>query len=223
MVYVRNCLNSMQLTKINTCAGIESVWLDIHPDKNPNHTFRVGVFYRPPSQSRKLDDAMIKEIDNGTTRRTILIGDFNLPKFVQDSDCLDKTTCNFKHCFEESFLMQMVTEPTRNNEILDLVLISEDLSINNLNVGEQIGTSDHNIIRFDVLINHNMKPNSNKTYMPNFCRADFEGLRLLMRQINWEHEFEGRDALSMWEIFKNIILESESYFVPLKQIRKKKK
>ena len=39
---------------------------------------------------------------------------------------------------EISFLQQLVTEPTRENNILDLVILSQDHLINNVTVGEHL-------------------------------------------------------------------------------------
>ena len=47
---------------------------------------------------------------------------------------------------QDNFLTQLVTEPTRSQNILDLVLSTSPDIIKNLTVGEQF--SDHNIFTF---------------------------------------------------------------------------
>ncbi len=48
----------------------------------------------------------------------------------------------------DNFLTQWVKEPTRGDNILDLVLTTEDDIVSDLRVGEELGSSDHKIIRF---------------------------------------------------------------------------
>jgi hypothetical protein len=44
----------------------------------------------------------------------------------------------------DSFLLQHVQEPTRENNVLDLVLSSTEGVVDNLEVKEHLGNSDHN-------------------------------------------------------------------------------
>ena len=51
----------------------------------------------------------------------------------------------------EEYLTQWIDKPTRGNNTLDLVFSSEDNMISKLSVGEKLGKSDHNMIRFEIL------------------------------------------------------------------------
>ena len=50
----------------------------------------------------------------------------------------------------EELLTQWVGEATRGNNVLDLVFSSEDDLISNLAIGEKLGKSDHNMIKFEI-------------------------------------------------------------------------
>ena len=51
---------------------------------------------------------------------------------------------------EMGFLEQLVTEPTREQAILDLVMCNEADLIMELKVKEPLGSSDHNMIEFTL-------------------------------------------------------------------------
>jgi len=62
-------------------------------------------------------------------RHFLLMGNFNypLPRWPPqlDSDGLSGQAKEFCHCLEDNFLVQHITTPTRNENILDLVITDE--------------------------------------------------------------------------------------------------
>jgi len=52
-------------------------------------------------------------------------------------------------CYQNG-LTQFVDQPTRNNNILDLVLSSSNKIISDINILPPIGASDHNVVMFDM-------------------------------------------------------------------------
>ena len=52
---------------------------------------------------------------------------------------------------EDNFLHQLVTESTRENNIFDLVIASQDHLVNNVEVGEHFGSCDHKLVRADII------------------------------------------------------------------------
>ncbi len=51
---------------------------------------------------------------------------------------------------ENHFLSQLVFEPMHGNNIIDLVIVSQDHLINNVVVGEHLGSCDHKLVRADI-------------------------------------------------------------------------
>ena len=51
-----------------------------------------------------------------------------------------------------SFLTQHVLEPTREENVLDLVVSSENEFVDNVKIYEPLGNSDHNEIHFDIKV-----------------------------------------------------------------------
>ena len=216
LVYVKTKLRPFVKNHINTCEEVESLWIDISPDANPNNKIRIGTFYRPPNQSKELDLAMIDEIERGLIKNTILIGDFNLPKLLKDGISTNWETALFREGFEELFLTQHVLQPTRFDEILDLILTNNESLLGDVVLGESLGNSDHVIIRFSIKCQ--FKRMSGRLYFaPNFAKGDYEAIRLFLGRIEWTRILEGKDVYEMWNIFKNILAETQYQFIPMKK------
>ncbi len=93
-----------------------------------------------------------------------ILGDFNLPHI--DWATLSGTEIESHRMIEfleENYLSQMVSEPTRQNNILDLVITkakrilqltvvitTQDNLVSNVTVGEHFGSCDHKLVRIDI-------------------------------------------------------------------------
>ena len=53
---------------------------------------------------------------------------------------------------QDCFLTQHVLEPTRCGNVLDLMLSSQNELVDNVNVHESLGSSDHNQIHFNIKV-----------------------------------------------------------------------
>ena len=69
-------------------------------------------------------------------------------------------------CLSEALLgfdpEQCVTEPTREHNILDLILVNDPLVINSCVTAAPLGNSDHNIVEFNLVIPTDKTSNINK-------------------------------------------------------------
>ena len=104
-----------------------------------------------------------------------------------------------------------MTEPTRNN-VLDLVLTSEEAMIENLEIKENLSTSDHNIIYWHLITKTEMHQNTATKF--NFSRADYANLMECLRKIDWDLKFQDQDVEKMWNVFSDIMNELIVQFVP---------
>jgi len=80
--------------------------------------------------------------------------DFNFPEIKWDkNDVFGVNTVSyyFLETINELGLHQLVSTPTLEKNILDLVLCSHKLLVQNLEVGPPFSSSDHNSISFDLL------------------------------------------------------------------------
>lgn len=85
---------------------------------------------------------------------------------------------------EEFNLQQLVTEPTRNTSILDLLLTNREDIIQENEVVDGIPGSDHESVQFSINLTKK-KITRHRRLMYNFKRADFKAFRELLSKIPW--------------------------------------
>ncbi|CAG2206629.1 unnamed protein product [Mytilus edulis] len=164
----KDLLSTAEITLDTDC---EICWNKIEiKGSKPLYT---GCYYRPPDNNI----ASIESLNTSLTRLThsnnlpnlVLTGDFNMPdiKWEIDEDnnfqikkpnnYSMETNNKFIEALEENCLTQIVKEPTRQDNILDLVLTTNPTSIESISV--QDGMSDHSIVITDI----NLKAKTQKS------------------------------------------------------------
>ncbi len=102
------------------------------------------------------------------------MGDFNLLHIDwQTLTGVETQSHKMLEFLEDNFLHQAVTKPTRENNKLDLVIVSQDHLINSVTVGEHFASCDHKVIRAE---RNTSKAFENKTLVPSFRRGNFKDL-----------------------------------------------
>ena len=128
----------------------EFIVIDILFSNNRKITF--GVFYRPPnSETKPLEVLQTALQEIGLRNDLILVGDFNLSAFDWQNTCTLNNSANYTLLLDivyDNFLTPLVNSPTREENILDLVLVSAPDIVDNLTVEEPF--SDHNAITFSI-------------------------------------------------------------------------
>ena len=126
--------------------------------QNSFRKFKIGLVYRSPN---------INEEDNTNIKNAI--------KEVSKGECIIMWKINHGHIQwkslestggedqqflflnQDSFLTQHVLEPTRGDNVLDIVLSSQQELEDNVKIHESLGNSDHNQIHFDVNVKSESK------------------------------------------------------------------
>ena len=122
----------------------------------------------------------------------------------------------FVNCMLDNFLVQCVNGPTRSGNILDLVFTNSQ-EIEGLNIGENLGNSDHQVIRFSTVGKRDIEGNA--TMVPDWGRGNYVYFRELLGKIDWNREFLGLDTHQMWDHFKNILSSFQNLCIPTRNIR----
>ena len=163
----------------------------------------------------------IKEVSKG---ECIIMGDFNHGHIQWNS--LESTGIEdqqFLFLIQDSFLTQHVLEPTRGENVLDIVLSSQKELVDNVKIFEPLGNSDHNQIHFDI----NVKSESKKikTYKRNFHKGNYKDMRKYLAKLDWNNMLMNKTAIECWNILKYEIESIIDKFVPFqkqgKRCRKK--
>jgi len=139
--------------KLNSCL-VDQIWCKIRIRNSSE--LHIGVCYRSPNIefSKKDNDALLCEMLTEVRGKPLLLmGDFSHPDIDwSSSHGRSPSAQNFVNCVGDAFLTQHVTEGTCNGAILDLVLTSEPDMIDSISVLSQLGSSDHNMLEWEVLL-----------------------------------------------------------------------
>ena len=145
----------------NAWEGTESVVREI---KHGRSTVKVACMYRPPNAesdySEKVRDT-IQKLGSSPQGQVLICGDFNFPQIDWSNNTVKggETTeqSKFLDACQDVFLQQHVQHFTRvrgsdRPSLLDLILTKHSLEIENVQYAAPIGTSDHCVLKFDMLL-----------------------------------------------------------------------
>jgi hypothetical protein len=118
-------------------------------------------------------------------------------------------------------LLQVVSEPTRNDNLLDVVLVNEPCIVGTVNVEPPFSTSDHCLVQFMLALESapQFAPktviSSSKYYV--WSEADYTGMAGYLDHVDWNHLFSHNlTADAMWAEFHSVILNAIDCYVPSK-------
>ena len=151
-VFIRRHLHVVRLDLLDCFNNLECVCFDILLQAS---TIRVLAVYRPGGSSAN-DNLVMQMLINclhnycTTDITALLLGDLNCnninwTELTVKNDTLQKM---FLDATIDLGLSQYVEEPTRGENILDIVLCNDPLLISEVNVGPPFSISDHNSVDF---------------------------------------------------------------------------
>jgi len=85
--------------------------------------------------------------------------------------------------------------------------------VEDLQVIEHLGTSDHNMEEFNIVAELEVEANN----VPRHCfyKADYNKIQQFLSTIAWGELFDGKNANEMWCIFKEKLNQAIHDFIPL--------
>ncbi len=146
----------------------------------------------------------------------IICGDFNVPSINWTSITPSVATApatDLCDMVNDNSLHQLVTTPTREQNILDLVLTNIPCNVGQVSVTEGIHGSDHEAVSF-ILKLASTRPNIPRRTVFNYKRADFAKLRETLSDIPWDICFLTNSVDDAWVKFKDLLLISADQWVP---------
>ena len=190
-----------------------------------NHTLFVSI-YRPPDADRSRFLSLLRSLqqkidaisENSRMPDLHILGDFNFPEVDWKSPTSSPTPSarDLFDLIDRNHLTQLVTEPTRGNNTLDLILTNVPRYTVELKIIPTI-LSDHRIVKallgFDMLGDLPEPPS--QSYDPHSFRAadyhnaDFDVINESLRGINWEELWEicDHDSTQYTELLTLTILQ----------------
>ena len=203
---------------------IESVFVEMKLKNNEN--IICGAIYRSPSiDNHEAVRNLIRTVCSKNPRsRILLFGDFNYPEIDWNNHftCTDDShpAYQFLDTIDDCFLVQCIDKPTRHrvdqtSNTLDLILTDDQTSINKLQFGDPLGSSDHVTIEMEYIIkarlDHNQNPDSKRFAMD---RGDYQSMKNDLNSIDWDKEFQGMSTNSMMNFFESKLKQASVKFIP---------
>ena len=219
ILYIKESIQAYEIKLEKEAECEEAVWCNI---VTGNSTLTVGLVYRSPNISTDENEKIQNAIKEVSKRDCIIMGDFNHGriqwKSLQSTGSEDQ---KFFNLVQDSFLTLHVLEPTRGENVLDIVLSSQKEFIDNVRICEPLGCSDHNQIYFIIKVKG--EQNRKIRYRNTFHKGRYKDMRKHLPKINWNNTLENKTATECWNILKSEIDCIVEQFVPLKKQGKRSK
>ncbi|MCG7865188.1 MAG: hypothetical protein JAY74_02330 [Candidatus Thiodiazotropha taylori] len=227
-ILVKDTIIATEQKQLKTDCEIIWVKLDIFASK----PLYIAAYYRP----RESDVQSLEELKRSLEMVSIrkgniwILGDFNFPKFSWDTDHVPtiRPGCSypsiykdFISCMDDFGLVQMVSEPTRGDNVLDLFLTSNETLVNQVEILS--GISDHEISVSNISIKPKIcqqKPRS----VPLYRKTDWDSFRKFMASKSSEilGSFQQSTVEEIWNALKTALDSGIKQFVPIKKLSSKR-
>ncbi|GAA58147.1 hypothetical protein CLF_113631 [Clonorchis sinensis] len=204
--------------KIRQLAGPASKQAMIYRIYGPNS-------YASPSSPPEDDHFLIRTLGQLFSSyhftHLLLVGAFNAPRAPwMELQCVGSSrpfTAALTEVVQQSAWTQHVVAPTRYRagqqpSLLDLVITNERHFVDQVMTNAPLGHSDHCVLTFDFICYWARKPEP-QTWIRNFCRTDFLGMRIFLDQVKL-------GPASVEDLYRTIVQkvhEADAMFVPKNQ------
>ena len=163
----------------------ESVWATLLSG-NGSKTTNWPICYVPPNdrESDVKRHHVYREVckDN---KQCVIIADFNHRTIDCDIPRAEHADQEFLEAVQDCYLTQHVREPTRGENILDLIISTEEHMIEDTTILPPLSNSDHNVISFSLIVEERLSENSTIKIV-DYNKADWEGIRDVLGRVEWD-------------------------------------
>ena len=219
VLFVKTALKpSLKTLYANSSCEVISVVI-----KLDNSSIELALVYRNSHTLADQDNQLYDTLEEIIMRRheTIIMGDFNLPYIDWGQRTSAAPGNKLMNLVMDHGLSQHVREPTRGNNILDLILSTESRLIDGVQVNDHLANSDHNMLQFAIVQQHT--EHSSKVDLPNFNRADFERLRQSVGGMGLTGLFGESGASICCRILTEGIRDACTQFIPRRVLDRNRK
>ena len=128
---------------------------------------------------------------------------------------------------QDLFLTQHVFETTRfrsdqTQSKLDYAFTNKENLIENSKYIAPLGLSDHIGLLWKFTCSVSTM-HLQEVVKRAYWKGDYSSMARILSSINWEKEFEWADVEACWNIFKDNIRDAVHKFIPISQLRRRKK
>ena len=225
MIAISKQINSHEITALQT--NCELLWTQVAIG-NRNKLY-IGAYYRPHVGDQNSIDELNLSLQklNETTKdvEIWLIGDFNAPCINWESMSLFTNRTHVTahssliDVMQEHGLEQIVNQPTRHQNILDLFFLNHPSVKHTIDILPGLG--DHDIVCVDIEMRSKInKQNPRQIYL--YYRADWDSIKEDLTNLLHSSDFSSTDTKTvdeLWIKFKDTILHSVRSHIPHKLTR----
>ena len=213
------------LTELQT--DCEIVWCKL--ELAGQKAMYIASYYNPKTSNEQGYLELEKSLERASSTNAVLIicGDFNLPGWDWKEKTLKPGTSHaglhyrFGDILDDNGLQQLVEEPTRGTNTLDLIITNHPSKI--IRIETMPGVSDHDMVFAEI----NCSPISNKQkrrQIPLYRHAKWATLKADVNHIYDKIRLmndAGKSVTSMWSFFRDGLEKSVNSNVPHKTARSK--
>ena len=202
----------------------ESVWCSINLQNEDK--LLIDAIYRSPnshSDNNEKLNKLMKKAAQRTYSHILIGGDFNY-KDINWSDLITNVSIEneaslFLESIRDAYLTQHVLKPTRHrrnqtDSTLDLIFTNEEGMVENLEILQSVGASDHALICFQLTCYIPEQVQSSPK--PNFFKGDYDAMREDLQNHAWDFS-ENPEVDGIWEQIKSKVNVLIKNYVPLKK------
>jgi endonuclease/exonuclease/phosphatase family metal-dependent hydrolase len=211
LLAVRENILSMRRQDLESSA--EMLVCELRPESKKK--IAVIVFYRPPDSDLKYIKEFKKSLQLIQRRnkfdQIIVCGDFNLPNIDWTTGVATNNNTIYQHftkTVKDHYLWQLVDFPTRGENTLDLILTNIPNKIQNVTGFDDVLTTDHKLISFEINLKIQSKPRAER-FVYDFAKSDWSNLKVLLANTRWDLCFvPGNidETLSNWcDMFLSVV------------------
>jgi Endonuclease-reverse transcriptase len=211
LFYIKEYINVVQRDDICSTLFPESLFCTIESNGEKS---LLGICYRPPDSTVDNDSGLFNLFEQACRdcNNCVILGDFNFKELACDKPESLSDDHPFINCMNDNFMHQLVVEPSRNENFLDLIFSSDENIIENVVIREPFGTSDHNIIDFKLVISKIPTDKGVRNF--NFHRANYHDIVEAALHKDWDNIVLD-NVNDIWLCIKSDILQIRNNLVPL--------
>lgn len=177
-----------------------------------NTSLLIACIYRSPNSTVENTNKLYSILRELSDRHILILGDFNFPSIDWSMQSASVHDMQFLDLLNDLFLYQHVNFPTREDNILDLVITNEPDMVTHIQSIGKLGLCDHDAILCNVQSKVSVEE-SNMSF-PVYHKADLAGMKDKLNSMDWCSDLEKRPAEECWKCVKDVITKLESEFVP---------
>lgn len=208
---------SLSSFSIPTNSSLEIAWAGC---TTATKRILIGACYRPPAADPKFTDNLRQSLEMAThsfpSDYVYLLGDFNFPQIdwlTLSSSCHNSN--NFLNFSLDFNLFQVVNEPTRESNTLDLILTTAPETVETISCLD--GFSDHKLLQLSLRIPLAHAGTVTKK-IRDFSRANYVEINSHLEHFFHEKllpNFTDRTIEENWVLYRNYMATLIDLYVPL--------